>query len=174
VVTKRRYMRSGKIAPHIHYLRDVKHMSDLSIAQTAGVPKWVVQDVRAGRKPFVYASYGRAILKVQDGPARYLLSPLEAMRQLQALAVMDWSLETIASMDGTPDNSELSNIRRGAVKVGVTARVLEAINTFYEAHKHEHGPNVVAGNRARLKGWHGPEYWEEHDITAPEEVATAA
>lgn len=174
----KRYMRSEKVAPHLLHLKQVMEMSTTTISQVSGVPKWAIDDAISGRAERLPIDYARALLKVKDGPKRYLTSPLKAQRQLRALAVHGYTIKEIATTPGMPDESELIHIRHGSAKgkakVGITAPIADAIDAFYQAHKDTPGTSAICAARARTKGWEGPVYWEDRDMSAPEEAPVDA
>lgn len=170
----RKFVRASKVAEHISYLRTEKGMSLTTISQACGVPERSLYDTWKGRKEVINRQDATAILRVKEGPLGYWRSPLAAQRMLQALAVQGYTLEAIADAPGTPDQSELSVIRCGKRKFGITAPVMDAITAFYQERKDTRGPSHLASIRALRCGWRAPWYWEEHDINTPEELGTAA
>lgn len=160
-------VRSDKSRDHMLELIELG-ANTVSIAGASGVSTSIVRSILRGDSETITRAVQNKILAVKTPPVPLSRLSIGAARRMQALAIQQWDLDTLAEELGVYA-SLLSDLRRGKRK-RINRENDEMIKRVYESHRDRLGPSALAAARGRVCGWVGPKAWEGVDIDNPRSV----
>lgn len=163
----KKHIRPDRAAAKLKELVDAE-CSVKGIHEATGISQEIIYRILKGEKQHIRKDFHDRILKANPKKIRltHRRTPIGAARRLRALAVQGHVVKDIAHVEGLPAATHISRIRYD-LSLEITRDLHDAIKRFYEKHKDEEGGSVIAAARARGRGWHGPDFWEDKDIDDP-------
>lgn len=143
-----------------------------SVARATGFHEATIRDIARGERWATILTRHRAILLAvthRPTPEQEWVLPIGATRRLRALAVIGWTVPTLAGHTPLPTGvlAELMSARR----VSISYETWAAVVALFELLSGTPGPSKLARSRAMAKGWGAPLDWEDLDIDDPRVTA---
>lgn len=156
----------ARAVAHLARLRDQGVSCD-TVSQAVGIATKTLEEIRIGRRRFIYGDTERAILgftpPLDRMANRARLDGTGTIRRLQALQAIGWSLADMAARLGC-SSSNLVQISRETM---VRAKTARAVRDLYAELWDKQPPvgysRTIALKRAAANGWPPPAAWDNID-----------
>lgn len=137
-----------------------------AIASAADVDVRVIQNAvshwrSTGHQQAFGPELARRIIQ-HETPTTGAISVLPSRRRLRALAVMGWSLQTLAAECDISRNTLAA--LRGDRKIFTSVSMHRSVEALYRELVARPGLSEETAKRARAKGWQGPAAWGDVDL----------
>ncbi|MEV6547934.1 hypothetical protein AB0M57_04395 [Streptomyces sp. NPDC051597] len=151
-------------AQHLALLRQTMSWDD--IRRASGCSAAHLRRIAAGKEPRINRATQAKILAITPSPGGHLYVPaLGSRRRLQALQARGHAQDAIAAALNT-GQCIVSRILQGQPTVRL--HVAQRIAATYRQLADTDGGSTRSRGLATLRGWPGPEYWDEDDFDNPD------